>query len=221
MPDKPSLLESSVDFSEVSGDVLRIRYVPLSAFDLDVQLWQRNSKKHDLQLLDESIEEYGYADCAKWDSNLNDGKGGFVYGNGRSQSLIFRLHLLQKEGKQPPRGVGKLRSTGEWVVPVKFGVDAKSEADANRFGISHNVINMSGGDFSAHDISRMFDESFLPQLQEMVDEGELPIAFDGDYLDALLRYEQVQEEEKGDRSRQTREIECVCPECGHEFIRQS
>ncbi len=190
-----SLLDNSIALEQVAGDVLHIRYVPLSAFDLDVQLWGENSKLHDLQLLEESILEYGYADCAKWDVNLNEGRGGFVYGNGRSEALIVKINRMHEAGESPPRGIGFNRETGEWVIPVKFGVDAFSEAQARALGFSHNLLNMQGGDYSPADIAKMFSPDFSTQLQEMAESGEaLPVGFDGDYLDSLLRYEELAEQ---------------------------
>jgi len=192
-----SILESSVTHSDVDGDVLHIRYVPLPAFNLDLQLWKDNAKLHDLQMLDEAIASYGYADCAKWDSNLNGGEGGFVYGNGRTKALLFRLALMKQQGEDPPKGIGTLKTTHEWVVPVKFGVDALSEKQAEAFGFSHNILTMAGSDFSAHDIAKMFDSGFSKQLEGLADEDSLPIGYDGDYLDALLRYEELEAEGEG------------------------
>jgi hypothetical protein len=189
-----TLLENSLSLEQITGDVLHIRYVPLSAFDLDVQLWENNLKLHDLQLLDESIEEYGYADCAKWDSTLNGGEGGFVYGNGRTKSLILKLVRMRQLDQEPPRGIGRVTETGEWVVPVKFGVDALSERQAENFGLSHNILTMQGGDYSAADIAKLFSPEFSTQLEELAEAGEaLPIGFDTDYLSSLLRYEELSE----------------------------
>jgi len=223
-----SILESSVTYSAVDGDVLHIRYVPLPAFDLDLQLWKDNAKLHDLQMLDEAIASYGYADCAKWDSNLNRGEGGFVYGNGRTKALLFRLALMKQQGEDPPKGIGTLKAGGEWVVPVKFGVDALSEKQAEAFGFSHNILTMAGSDFSAHDIAKMFDSGFSKQLEGLADEDSLPIGFDGDYLDALLRYEEL-EAEGEDIPENNKEIDeemlaetnCECPKCGFKWQNNS
>jgi hypothetical protein len=201
------MLENSFALEQVEGDVLHIRYVPLSAFDLDLQLWEKNLKLHDLQTISESIAEYGYADCAKWDSNLNGGIGGFVYGNGRSEALILKLNQMMRSGEAPPKGIGTVRETGEWVVPVKFGVDADSETQASRFALSHNIITMQGGSYQAGDIAKMFSPEFSTQLQELAETDSLPVGFDGDYLNSLLRYEQLSDEplafnsgsEEGDR----------------------
>lgn len=191
-----TILDNSISLEQVEGDVLHIRYVPLPAFDLDVQLWEENSKLHDLQLLEESILEYGYADCAKWDGNLNGGRGGFVYGNGRSEALVVKLNRMRAAGEEPPRGVGCDRETGEWVIPVKFGVDTFSEAQAKAFGFTHNIATMQGSEYSPADIAKMFSPEFSSQLQELADAGEaLPVGFDGDYLDSLLRYEQLSHDE--------------------------
>lgn len=235
-----TLIDNSIPLEQVAGDVLHIRYVPLSAFDLDVQLWEENSKLHDLQLLEESILEYGYADCAKWDSQLNGGRGGFVYGNGRSEALIVKLYRMQLAGEDPPRGIGANRETGEWVIPVKFGVDTFSEAQATAFGFSHNILTVQAGDVSPADIAKIFSPEFSSQLQEMADAGEaLPVGFDGDYLDSLLRYEQLSQEEslafdsggeEGNSYQPPEEysgksertpIERTCPSCGHHWSGRS
>jgi len=192
------MLENSFALEQVEGDVLHIRYVPLSAFDLDLQLWEKNLKLHDLQTISESIAEYGYADCAKWDSNLNGGSGGFVYGNGRSEALILKLSRMMRSGESPPKGIGTVRETGEWVVPVKFGVDAVSETQASRFALSHNIITMQGGSYQAADIARMFSPGFSAQLQELADTDALPVGFDGDYLSSLLRYEELEGQSEED-----------------------
>lgn len=123
--------------AEPAGDELAIRHVPLD----QVRRWDRNPKKHDFGALIQSIARYGFKDPPKFEPALNAGKGGIVEGNGRAEALT----MMQADGQEPPRGVA-VDPEGRWCMPVLFGVDARSKAEAESYGIDHNNLTLSGGD---------------------------------------------------------------------------
>lgn len=173
--DSLSLLGYSWDMA----DLLRLEYIPLA----QAVLWDGNPKKHDIGAISESIQRYGYKDPAKFEPSLNDGKGALVEGNGRTHAL----QMMHRQKMERPRGVGLVEETGEWAVPVLFGVDAESEAVARAYAIDHNSLVLAGSDMSALDITRMWDDTLYAQvLTELASADELPVSVDGDDLDLIL-----------------------------------
>jgi hypothetical protein len=95
--------------------------------------------------------------------------------------------MMQAQGRPVPRGIDVVADTGEWAVPVLFGVDAASKAAAEAYAVSHNNLVLSGGDMTAFDMARLWDaERYMGLLTELAEAGELPESVDGDDLDALL-----------------------------------
>ena len=159
---------------------LRLEYIPLSK----VRKWDNNLKLHDIGTLIASVQRYGYKDPAKFEPELNAGKGGIVEGNGRTEVLEIMSNSIDPETQKPykcPRGI--LEIDGEWHVPVLFGVDAKSEKAAEAYGVDHNAITLSGGDFGLSDHMRLWDVGFDDFLLDLGD--EFPTVFDGEDLTAL------------------------------------
>jgi hypothetical protein len=79
------LEESALTAEEVQGEVVTIKYLPLSvaAERLEGLLWGKNAKRHDAGGLWQSIKRYGFIDPPKFDRSLNGGKGGIgVTGDG-------------------------------------------------------------------------------------------------------------------------------------------
>ena len=64
-------------------NLLRIEYIKLD----QAALWEKNPKKHDIDLIIQSIEKYGFKDPPKFEPSLNNNEGGFVEGNGRIEAL--------------------------------------------------------------------------------------------------------------------------------------
>lgn len=161
------------------ADLLRLEYIPLA----QAVLWDGNPKKHDIGAISESIQRYGYKDPAKFEPSLNDGKGALVEGNGRTHAL----QMMRRQKMERPRGVGLVEKTGEWAVPVLFGVDAESETVARAYAIDHNSLVLAGSDMSALDITRMWDDTLYAQvLTELASADELPVSVDRDDLDLIL-----------------------------------
>lgn len=161
---------------------LELRYIPLE----ELILLEGNPKLHDMGAIAASIVENGFRDPPIWDANLNGGKGGIVAGNGRSETL---MHLKQ-QGQSPPRGIA-VDQQGNWYVPVIFGCDARSEAAAKRFAIDHNNLVMAGGNFTALDMSKLWDETaYTALLEELAAHDSLPLTVDGDDLDLMIKLAQ-------------------------------
>lgn len=156
---------------------LELRYVPVST----VVQWERNAKKHDFGALWQSIHRHGFKDPPAFDLRLNSGKGGIVEGNGRSHVL----KEMQAANESAPRGI--LIENEQWLMPVLFGVDADSERAAEAYGITHNNMVLSGGDFGATDYAKLWDETeYTAILADLAAHDELPVGIDGDDVDALI-----------------------------------
>jgi hypothetical protein len=185
-------------------DRLELRYVPLD----QATLWDRNPKKHDIGALVQSIERYGFKDPPKFEPKLK----ALAEGNGRSEAL----RILRDNGSPPPRGIA-VSEDGEWLVPVLFGVDAVSRAEAEAYGVDHNQLTLAGGDFGPADAVRLWDEeSFKGILLDLKDLDELPVSWGPDDAGMLLEpaFDPVAPEEQ---SRLDEKKLVTCPECGKEF----
>ncbi|HXO19428.1 MAG TPA: hypothetical protein VOA87_05820 [Thermoanaerobaculia bacterium] len=186
---------------------LELRYVPLA----QAQRWDENPKKHDLDALVRSIERHGFGDPPKYDTTL----GALVYGNGRSEAL----ERMRQQGKEPPRGILRLDS-GDWAVPVIFGVDAESKAAAVAFAIDHNNLTLLGGNLDLSDLLAIWDEEGLKRvLSEAPDAGEILASLNSEDLSALLDGPEFQPVTDAQQSRLDEKKKITCPECGHEFTR--
>jgi len=201
------------------SDRLTLAYCPM---DL-IPYWEENFKKHDIGGIWAAIAKYGFRDPFSWDKQLNDGQGGIVEGNGRREALEHGFNA----GQPAPRGI--IVKDGRWYAPLLIGVDARHEREAIAYGIDHNALTAKGGNFSAIDISRLFEQDeYLKALEDLAQFDALPVAIDGDDLDFLLNYEENQiPVEEGDRESSTQEIDvdayefdCKCPKCGFEFLKK-
>jgi hypothetical protein len=181
-----SIINQALSASQIDGEAVEIRFVPLSILRLQNDLWQGNAKRHDISKILKSIENSGYIDPGKWDSKINQGRGGIIFGNGRTKAIVQALIQAREQGQEPPRGIPKSKETGEWCVPVKFGVDSVSESAAIALAIDHNNLTMAGGDFDVKDIAKMWDESYVDLLRSIADEDVLPVSVGADDLADLL-----------------------------------
>lgn len=139
-----------------------------------------NPKLHDLQALAESFRDYGFQDPPKWDSTLNDGKGGIVFGNGRVECLA------RMEGDwDRPRGIGVDPESGRWVMPIKVGLDLVDQEQALKFLVDHNNLTLSGGTLTALDTSRMYDSGRYLEILRSVGST---LTVDGDDIELIQAF---------------------------------
>ncbi len=189
----------------MADDRLELRYVPLS----QARRWDDNPKRHDLPALTRSIETHGFGDPPKFDATL----GALIYGNGRTEAL----EVMRKKGKEPPRGIGALES-GEWAIPVIFGVDAESRAQAVAFAIDHNNLALMGGNLKLEDMLAIWDEEGLKRvLEQLPDAGALLASMDGADLESLLQGPKFDPVAGDEQPRLDERKTVTCPQCGAAF----
>jgi hypothetical protein len=183
--------EIALTRAEVEGDAVEILFLPVQfvAANLDAMLWEDNAKLHDIGGIWESIQRYGMIDPGKWDGTLNKGRGGIVYGNGRTRTVVQQLAMLEKSGGDRPRGIPTCKKSGAWCIPIKFGVDQETEAEAKAAAIDHNNLTLTGGSLTAGDISRIWEgEAYLAQLKELEKLQAQPVSMDSEAIKALEKY---------------------------------
>lgn len=171
------------ELAEKTGDAIAIHYVSLD--DLKDTFLDGNSKKHDTDKIIESIRRYGFRDPIAFDANLNDGNGGIIEGNGRLESLIE----MKSQHMNLPRGLKE-----GWKVPVIFGVNATSEAEAVAFSVEHNWSVIWGSEIDLEQVASMFDDQALQEQLKMLDrQNSLPLSLDNNLNELLeiLDYQQM------------------------------
>lgn len=159
------------------NDVLRLEYLRLE--NVTKWMWERNLKLHDIGAIVQSFMKYGFKDPMKFEPTMNDGKGGFVEGNGRLESLIW----MHDQGDDPPRGIAIDHNDGMWLIPVLFGVDAESEVIAEAYGIDHNNLTVLGGDTDYRDLAKMWKPGFDRFLIDLANKGEFTISIPGETME--------------------------------------
>ena len=165
---------------------LSINYLLLS--ELSEKFLEGNAKRHDIGAICASIKRYGFRDPLAIDAALNNGKGGVAEGNGRLESLLW----MYQQDQNPPAYI-KLTESGDWAVPCIVGGNSATEAEGLAYSLDHNSLTMAGGDFTALDISGLYNPAeYLEVLERLAQADSLPVTVDGDDLDLLL--EQISDE---------------------------
>ncbi len=174
MTETNDLLGISIDASSdktretFDGETLAIRYIPLS----EARLWDSNPKLHSTGDIIESIRINGFKDEPIYDKELR----AFAAGNGRTECLMIMYH----DHEPAPRGILVHKTTGEWWIPVKFGVDAFTPEMAKRFALDHNNLPLTGSIDGGIDMMKMYDIKALAEvMDELVESGDnlMPITF--------------------------------------------
>lgn len=164
--------------SAFEGERLNMYYIPVE----EAVMWEDNPKEHALSDIIRSIRENGFGNPPKWDKNLNHGQGGLVFGNGRTHAIQW----MKYNKDDPPKGILINKKTGQWAIPVLFGIDAVSETAAKRFALDDNNLSLMGGSFTAHDISRLYDpDKYMAILDDLDFQNAMPISIDSEDLSAL------------------------------------
>lgn len=143
-------------------------------------LWKDNPKLHNIGDVAESIKKHGFQEIPKYDTHI-----GIKAGNGRIETLAWMEHDKRFD---LPRGLGKEKESGKWVMPLLVGTDAESIDLARSYAVDSNNLTMTGGDFTALDISRLWDQGkYLNVLKKLQVTETLPVSVDGDDLDLLSK----------------------------------
>jgi hypothetical protein len=156
---------------------------------------QGNSKRHDLQSLQDSIYRHGFKISLLYDPllpNVSGGLGAVQCGNGRVEDLLYIY--ANRVNLEVPRGI--VVKDGEWYAPVSFGVNDQTREDAIAFSIHENVSNVLGADgLTFLDITKMFNTDLLiPELTGLADLSIdfLLVGITGDDLDLFISLENSQ-----------------------------
>ena len=207
-----------LELSKENKDAIALHYVSLD--DLVETFLDGNSKKHDVDKIIDSIQRYGFRDPIAFDPVLNEGTGGIIEGNGRLEALT----AMREAGKNLPRGLKE-----GWQIPVLFGVNSNSEAEAIAYSIEHNWSVLWGSDADLEQMLSLFEESALTEQLRMLDgENSLPLSVDEnlDELLSTLEFRETKEEETelGDPEAmpdpeevESQSLDHTCPKCGHRW----
>ncbi|MEU5748259.1 hypothetical protein ABZ804_22305 [Streptomyces sp. NPDC047726] len=196
-----------------------IAYVPLQ----DLPPANRNPKRHELELIIDSIAMHGLVEVPVVDERTQR----TLHGHGRREALLE----MQNRGMKVPGGV-IVDEDGGWLLPVLRGWASRSEAEAEALAIKLNRLPGEGGwdsrafaeileDLATND-TELFDSLAIPhdeidRMLGQVDPETLPggirenepvlqhLPDDGDHGDGLSP------DDEGRSSHTT------CPACGHQF----
>lgn len=153
--------------SVTNEQTLRIEYIELG----ELKKYPGNPKAHATEVLDESLDKFGYVDPILIDERT----GLMVAGHGR----LDRLESRKAAGQKPP---GRIQvRDGKWFVPVVRGVRFKDRKQAEQFLIASNQTTILGGwdnaelvkmlsGYSEDDLSGIgFDSHDLVQFMALAD----------------------------------------------------
>jgi hypothetical protein len=207
----------SVDDLEFN-DAARVEWVRVR--DAAKLLWKDNPKRHDLGSIIESIERYGFQERPKFDVNLPNvagGSGAVVAGNGRVEALAA---MERDKRYELPRGLAA-DSDGAWCMPLLVGTDAASEEMAAAYGLDANNLTLAGGDFTAFESLRLWEDDYVGLLARLAETEDLPVSVEGDDLDLLLALGRGPEPPDGFPEYGEEVADDVewaeCPKCGHRW----
>ena len=170
-------------------------------------LWDDNPKLHDMGGVIESVVLHGFQELPKYDVNLKNisgGDGAIKAGNGRIEG-VARMEL---DGDyELPRGLATVKDSGKWVMPLIIGTDAESLDLARAYAIDSNNLTLTGSDFTAYDLARLWSpESYLDMLKGMAEQDVLPVSVEKEDLQFFLEgikldlpdYSEVDDEDLGE-----------------------
>ncbi|GAA2439026.1 hypothetical protein [Streptomyces glaucus] len=196
----------------------RIDYVPLT----DLPPAPRNPKRHELELIIDSIRMHGLVETPVVDERTHK----TLHGHGRRESLIE----MQIRGMPAPDGV-VIDEDGGWLVPVQRGWASRSDAEAEAVAIKLNRLPGEGGwdprtfaevleDLATNE-AELFDSLAIPhdeidKMLGLVDPETLPGGGREDEA-ALLHLPDDGERESALSPDDEGRAPQTCPACGHMF----
>lgn len=147
---------------------LYIEYVPLS----DLLGWPRNPKDHDVGMIQQSFQRFGFTDPVMVDErSLRLG-----HGHGRTKTLGG----MKASGDAAPENIRVREADGEWLVPVVRGVYFKSDAEHEAYLVGSNQAVIAGGWLD--DVLK----EVLVSVGANTEQGLEGTGFDDDDLQALI-----------------------------------
>jgi len=176
-----SIPEANLEFNDAP------RFVWICARDAINLLWKGNAKLHSLEEMKLSIKRHGFQELPKFDVNLENVSGtpgAIKAGNGRVEAVFE----MESSGEcELPRGMGKEKSTGFWVLPILTGTDAESEAAAKAYAIDSNNLTLAGN-FDIWEQARLWDrEGYAELLRNLQGSEFLPVTMNQEDIANFLR----------------------------------
>ncbi|MFE7072538.1 hypothetical protein ACFU96_20905 [Streptomyces sp. NPDC057620] len=196
-----------------------VAYVPLT----DLPPATRNPKRHELELIIDSINMHGLVEIPVVDERTQR----TLHGHGRRESLIE----MQARGMTMPGGL-VLDEDGGWLVPVLRGWYSRSDAEAEALAIKLNRLPGEGGwdprEFAAvlEDLAtnavELFDSLAIPademdSLFGRVDPEALPGGGREDEKPLLHLPDDKERDGSLSPDDEGRDTHTSCPACGHLF----
>lgn len=129
---------------------LKIEYVPID----QIVRAEKNPKQHRTDLVQQSINRFGYVAPAIRDTRT----GRLVVGHGRLEALL----ALQATGQTPPSGIHQDQN-GTWLIPIIDGWHSRSDEEAAAYLVADNHHTELGG----------WDNESLAQLLDSIGDTEL------------------------------------------------
>lgn len=114
-------------------DTRRVEYRRLA----DLVPADRNPKAHDADMIDGSLDTFGYVELIAEDGRT----GKLIAGHGRLEGLARRE---QARPDEPPDGVIR-GDDGAWLVPILVGWSSKDDDEAEGYLLISNRAAMAGG----------------------------------------------------------------------------
>lgn len=129
---------------------------------------------------------------------------------------------MEERGDDLPIGIAQDTETGEWCVPVLFGVEAESEAIARAYALDDNNLTLLGGDFAVADLMKLYDqELLLSELEELGRSGESPVSINAESIEEILNKIADDKSENGlgddAPSDNLESAKHECPNCGFKY----
>ena len=173
-------MRQSLDGNELTERAwVNVKFIP----DL---IWVENPKSHDVGAIMQVIQDVGFKDMPRFNANLPNvagGEGAFVYGNGRATALY---QMWESGDYDLPQNIVEIE--GDWYMPIDVGLD-EDLATARAFGIDHNILPLSGGNYGVEGMFSIFDQQKLAQVWESATQGGRQLAtMDAIDLTALHKY---------------------------------
>lgn len=142
---------------------LRVEYLPLA----ELQPAKTNPKKHNLELLQESLLRFGFVSPVI----LDEASQTVLAGHGRLEAL----KQLCQTYDTPPEGV-KVSDGGAWLVPVLRGVEFEQPSEAVSYLLADNRLCEVGG----------WDAEVLAETLAELEDEALGLGWDEKEMEKLL-----------------------------------
>lgn len=168
---------------------LRLEYVTLG----ELKAWPRNPKSHDLPLIKNSINRFGFNDPMTVDERT----GQLLEGHGRLEAL----ESMKASGLEPPARV-KVNENGDWMAPLLRGISFESDLEAEAYIIGHNRSTEMGG-WSDELLAEIFSD--FEESNENLDKLYGSIGFDIEQAREIVDLQALEGVDVVDRKRNVEE----------------